>query len=93
MNRSVKVFLKVFLSVILVGVIVAGVACFAVGLCRVVIHPAQGLIVMGVGSLLLALGIVMTVLFVWGAFKWIPALFRGCVKLCRWMFHKRDRRN
>lgn len=73
--------------------LVAGFVCFVVGLFRVAISPVEGLITIGMGSLLLALGLVMTVLFIWVAFKWIPALFRGCVNLCQRLFHRGERRS
>lgn len=76
-----------------VGLSVGGVVCFAVGIVRVFISPAEGLITIGVGSLLLVLGILFTVLFIWCAFKWIPALFRGCVNLCQRLFRRGERRS
>lgn len=76
-----------------VAFIVGGVVLFAIGVARIFIFPSEGLIMIGVGSLLLALGIVLTILFIWCTFKWIPALFRGCVNLCQRLFHRGERRS
>lgn len=76
-----------------VGFFVAGVVCFVVGIVRLFISPAEGLVTIGLGSLLLALGILFIVLFIWCAFKWIPALFRGCVNLFQRLFHRGERRS
>lgn len=76
-----------------VAFLVAGIVCFVVGIIRAFISPVEGMITMGVGSLLLALGILLTLLFIWCAFKWIPALFRGCVNLFQRLFHREERRS
>jgi len=72
---------------------IAGIVCMVVGILRLAISPAEGLVTTGVGSLMLAVGLLGAVLFVWVTFKWIPALFRGCVNLCQRLFHRGERRN
>lgn len=72
---------------------IAGIACVVVGIFRMAFSPAEGLVTTGVGSILLALGILVVLLFVWVTFKWIPALFRGCVNLFQRLFHIGERRN
>lgn len=85
----------IIVAVIACGVaaLVAGIVCFVVGIVRAFISPVEGLITIGLGSLMLALGILFLVLFVWCAFKWIPALLRGCVNLCQRLFHRGERRS
>lgn len=73
--------------------LVAGIVCFVVGIVRAFLSPVEGLITIGLGSLMLALGILFTLLFIWFAFKWIPALFRGCVNLCQRLFHRGEGRS
>lgn len=73
--------------------LVAGIVCFVFGIFRLAISPAEGLVTMGVGSLLLALGILFSLLFIWGAFKWLPALFRGVINLCQRILHIGERRS
>lgn len=71
---------------------IAGIACIVFGIFRIAFSPAEGLATTGVGSVLLALGILVVILFVWITFKWVPALFRGCVNLCQRLFHRGERR-
>lgn len=72
---------------------VAGVVCFVYGIFRLAFTPAEGLLTMGAGGLLLALGLVLIVLLVWAACKWFPALFRGIVNLLQKLFHRDGERS
>lgn len=74
------------------GLIIGGIACFVVGIVRIVFSPIEGLITAGVGSLLLAVGILLMLLFIWGAFKWFPAMFRGTIDLIQRLFYRSERR-
>lgn len=87
--------LGVVVAIIACGVafLMAGIVCFAVGVARIVISPVEGLITIGVGSLLLALGILFMILIIWCVFKWLPALFRGCVNLCQRLFRSGEERS
>lgn len=76
-----------------VGFLFAGVACLAVGIFRVFTSPIEGLVSIGVGSLLSAAGILLILLFVWLMFRWIPALCKILVKFFKGMFHRGERRN
>lgn len=73
--------------------LVAGVVCIVAGIVRIALSPAEGLVTIGVGSILLALGILFLILLIWCIFKWVPALFRGCVNLCQRLFHRGERRS
>lgn len=75
------------------GCLIAGIVCFVVGIFRIGFQPLDGLVTLGVGSLLVAVGLLLLVLFVWIAFKWVPALFRICVNWCQKLFHHGERRN
>lgn len=73
--------------------LVSGVVCFVYGIFRLAFSPIEGLATMGVGGLMLALGLILTVLIAWIAFKWLPALFRGIVNLVQKLFHKHTERS
>jgi len=83
----------VLIAVIACGVafVIAGLVCFVVGLVRIVISPIEGLITTGVGSLMLAAGIILTLLFIWCTIKWFPAMFRGMINLIQGLFHRSER--
>lgn len=74
------------------ALLIAGLVCFIVGIVRAFISPVEGLITVGLGSFMLAIGILFAVLFAWCAFKWIPALFRGTVNLIQKLFQRCGRR-
>lgn len=76
-----------------IACIVAGAACIVVGLMRAVTSGVEGLILVGVGGVTFALGVLFTILFVWCAFKWLPALFRWTIDLIQRLFSRRERRS
>ena len=76
-----------------IACVIAGAACIVVGLMRAVTSGVEGLLFVGVGGIVFALGIVFTILFVWCAFKWLPALFRWTIDLIQRLFSRRERRS
>lgn len=76
-----------------IACVVAGAALIVVGLMRAVISGMEGLILVGVGGITFALGVLFTILFVWCAFKWLPALFRWTIDLIQRLFSRRERRS
>lgn len=68
--------------------IVVGLLLFFLGIIRAFFSPIEAIATIGVGSLLVAIGTIGLVLFVWCIFKWIPALIKGIAKLVRKIFHK-----
>lgn len=76
-----------------IACVVAGAACIVVGLVRAVTSGVEGLLFVGVGGIVFALGILFTILFVWCAFKWLPALFRWTIDLIQRLFSRRERRS
>ena len=76
-----------------VACVVAGAACIVVGLIRAVTSGVEGLVLIGVGGITFALGVIFTILFVWCAFKWLPALFRLTIDLIQRLFNRRERRS
>lgn len=73
-----------------IALLVAGVVSFVWGIIRFMFSPVEGLVYLGMGSLSLAAGIILTILFVWCVFKWFPALFRWSVNLCQRLIHKNE---
>ena len=76
-----------------IACVVAGTACIVVGLMRAVTSAVEGLVLIGVGGITFALGVLFTILFVWCAFKWLPTLFRWTIDLIRRLFSRRERRS
>lgn len=76
-----------------IACVVAGAALIVVGLMRAVTSGVEGLLFVGVGSIVFALGILFTILFVWCAFKWLPALFRWTIDLIQRLFSRKERRS
>lgn len=86
--------LGIIVAVVACGVafLISGVVCFVVGIARILFSPVEGFATMGVGSLLLAAGILFTLLFIWFTFKWFPAMFRGIVNGIQKLVHRGERR-
>lgn len=76
-----------------IACVVAGAACIVVGLMRAVTNGVEGLLFVGVGGIVFALGVIFTILFAWCAFKWLPALFRLTIDLIQRLFTRRERRS
>lgn len=76
-----------------IACVVAGAALIVLGLMRAVISGVEGLVLVGVGGITFALGVLFTILFVWCAFKWLPALFRLTIDLIQRLFNRRERRS
>lgn len=75
------------------GIMIGGIVCFIVGVVRIVVSPLEGIVTLGTGAVLIAVGILLVLLFIWIAFKWIPALFKVCVNWMQRVFHIGERRN
>ena len=65
--------------------LVGGIVSLVAGIVRVFTAPVEGLVLMGTGSLITALGILFVLFFVVCAFKWFPKLFR---KVINWVQDK-----
>ncbi|MCI5699108.1 MAG: DUF1700 domain-containing protein [Lachnospiraceae bacterium] len=88
------------LAGIILAVVAGGAACLVCGtvgliygIFKLAFSPMHGLLYVGVSGLSLALGILLLVLFVWCAFRWLPALFRGIVNLCQRLIHRGEERS
>ncbi len=76
-----------------IACVVAGIVLIVVGLVRAVISSVEGLVLVGVGGITFALGVLFIILFAWCAFKWLPALFRLTIDLIQRLFSRRERRS
>lgn len=71
------------------AVLVGGIALALVGIVGLMEAPAGGLVLIGTGMVLTAVGFLATVFFVWALFKFSVMAFRAFVELCRKPFHRR----
>ena len=82
--------LGLFIAFLAVGVVLlaVGVGLVCSGIVGIFGAPLAGMCLVGVGLILMALGLVFTCLMVWTVGSAIPALIRGCVNICRRIFHR-----
>lgn len=82
--------LGVFIAFLAVGVVltVVGIALVIAGFVAIFGAPLGGLSMIGGGLILVAVGLVFVWLMVLVVGTAIPALFRGCVNLCRRLFNR-----
>ena len=71
-----------------VGIGFAGLVLLGAGLAKLFLSPAVGLTVTGAGCILLAIGLLMTLFFLWCGIRILPGLLRGIVELIRKLFGK-----
>ena len=88
----VLLLVLVFLTAILTFVfLVAGVAVVAAGIAAVFADPLDGVVCIGVGLVMLAIGLVGVVLSVLIYGKLLPWLFRGAIDGLNGMLHRKER--
>lgn len=82
--------LGIFIAFLVVGVVltVTGIALVIAGFATIFGAPLGGLSLVGGGLIMVAVGLVFVWLMVLVVGTAIPALFRGCVNLCRRFFHR-----
>ena len=71
------------------GLTIGGIICMIGGLLCVITAPVEGLISMGVGAILTAVGLLLGLLGVWSVGVWIPKLVKAIVKLVKRLFHRK----
>ena len=71
-----------------IGLLIAGVALVAVGIFNMFTGPATGLVLTGIGCILFAVGMLLTIFVVWICAKLIPCIIRGIVNLFSRLFHR-----
>ena len=65
-----------------IGMLAGGVVSLVSGVIKLVFSPLKGLVLIGTGSLITALGLLIAVFLVLCIFKWMPKLFR---KIADWI--------
>ncbi|MDC7289493.1 hypothetical protein NXH76_16950 [Blautia schinkii] len=82
-------FLLVFaLGAAVFGLIIGAIVCGVTGIGLCFSHPAAGILTIGIGCLMMALGIVFLVILVWVAGKVVPKLLRKFTDFCYNLLHK-----
>ena len=61
------------------GMLLGGIVSLVGGIIKLIVAPMEGLVLMGTGSLITAIGILFVLLFVLCAFKWFPKWFRSII--------------
>lgn len=69
------------------GLIIAAVVCAVTGIALCFSFPASGILTIGVGCLLMALGIIFLVLLVWMAGNLVPKLLQKFTDFCSNLLH------
>ena len=62
-----------------IGMIVGGIVSLVGGIIKLIVSPVKGLVLLGTGSLVTAIGILFVLFFVVCVFKWFPKLLRTVV--------------
>ena len=65
-----------------IGMLVGGVVSLVAGIIKLVFSPLKGLVLVGTGSLITALGLLLVVFLVLCIFKWMPKLIQ---KIVNWI--------
>lgn len=72
-----------------VGTIIAGIALIGVGIVKLFVAPATGMVMLGGGLITLAIGILLLLLSLWILTKVIPFFIKGVAGLFRKVFTKK----
>lgn len=80
----------VCIGVVVAGfsILIVGIVLIGTGVAEIFVTPAVGLALAGVGCLIFALGILLSLLTVWCCIKILPWLIRGIVGLVSYPFRK-----
>lgn len=70
------------------AVLIAGLAVIGVGVAQIFVVPPVGLALTGVGCLIFALGVLLSLFTIWCCVKILPWLIRGIVGLLSYPFRK-----
>ncbi len=76
-----------------ISLLAAGMVCIANGIIRLFVSRPEGLFVIAVGCVVMAVSLLFIVLFMWMAFRWLPGAARGISGWCRKLFHRAERRS
>lgn len=68
------------------GLFIGGLVCLVTGFVRTFSNPLEGMTSMGVGALLTSVGILLLLLLAVLIKKWIPALVKGFIGGCKYVY-------
>jgi len=71
-----------------IGLIIGGIAAFIAGIVKMFVNPALGLAATGSGALMIAVGILLFLAFLWVVCKLVPWIVRKVIDLCRRILHR-----
>ena len=72
------------------GLVFGGFGTMIGGISVLAAAPLEGVITIGVGAILTAIGLLLFLLFAWITFQWIPLLCKAIAGLFRRLFHKEE---
>lgn len=73
-----------------IGMLVGGLVCVVFGILRLFMSPAEGVVTLGIGALLTAISVLLILLFVLLAFKWLPTLVKAIIKWIKGWFNRQE---
>jgi uncharacterized membrane protein len=84
-------FLLAFaLGVATIGMLIGGIACVAVGIRMCFATPGAGILTIGIGCILAAVGIVAFLLLLYLGTTWLPKIVHSVSNLVGRVFHRKD---
>lgn len=75
------------------ALLTAGFLCLIVGLVKLFTVPLAGALVTGLGLLMLGIGMLLTIVVLWAAWKLVPPVMRGLVSLIQKPFRRNSGKN
>ncbi|MDO4338264.1 MAG: DUF1700 domain-containing protein [Eubacteriales bacterium] len=82
-------FLIIFgLGAAVLALVIAGIVCVAGGIGACFTNPAGGVLTIGIGCLIMAVGILLLILLIWAAGRLLPRLIRAFTGFCNNLLHR-----
>lgn len=82
-------FLIVFgLGAAVLALVIAGIVCVGSGIGACFTNPAAGVLTIGIGCLIMAVGILLLILLIWAAGRFLPRLIRVFTDFCNNLLHR-----
>ncbi len=76
------------LAALVVAGLVGGVVVFGASIIKMIANPVTGILGIGIGSIFIAVGLLLLVLFLWIILKAFPAVFKFVVNLIQKLIYK-----
>ena len=72
------------------GLVIGGIACVIGGIACVIASPVEGLVCIGVGAILAAIGILLALPCIWGVGVWLPKGIKALISWIKGLFHRNE---